>query len=95
MTKARFDATAEEMAIIMDIVQRWFSDKPHDADKELSLAMDLDATHSNGCPLDFDKLLAFDDGNFSHDVGQIMRFIDRTNGQLQNCFVPRCAKPTP
>jgi hypothetical protein len=53
--------------------------------------MDLEAVHSNGCPLDFDKLLSFDDGNFAHDVLGIRQHIDRETGQLAGYFMPRCA----
>lgn len=55
--------------------------------------MDLVATHANGCPLDFEKLVAADDFNFAHDVFGIYRHIDRTTGELTRCFRPRCAKP--
>lgn len=55
--------------------------------------MDLDACHSNGCPLDFDKLEAFDDFNFTHDVAGIARHLDRRTGKLEDHFLPRCALP--
>jgi hypothetical protein len=55
--------------------------------------MDLDACHSNGCPLDFDKLESFDNFNFAHDVSGIRTHIDRETGQLAAHFLPRCAKP--
>lgn len=58
----------------------------------LSLEMDLSATHANGCPIDFGKLLAFDDFNFIHDVSGIMNKIDRTSGKLTDCFLPRSAR---
>lgn len=54
--------------------------------------MDLEATHSNGRPLDFEKLLGFGLVSFSHDIGGIRRHIDRTTGELGGCFTPRCAK---
>ncbi len=57
----------------------------------MDLIMDLSATHSNGCPLDFDKLLGFDDFDFYHDIYGIVKHLDRTTGKLQNCFLPRCA----
>ena len=58
----------------------------------LSLTMDLEAVHNLGCALDLDKLLGFDDGNFAHDVMGVSAHIDRDNGTLTDCFVPRCAK---
>jgi hypothetical protein len=54
--------------------------------------MDVQATHANGCPLDFTKWLSFDDFSFWHDVRGIQRHIDRQSGELRNCFLPRCAK---
>lgn len=58
----------------------------------ISLDMDLLACHANGNPLDLDKLMAADDFNFAHDVFGIRRHIDRTTGELKDCFVPRCSK---
>lgn len=94
-TKVEFKATpAEYQKIKMVVVRALKLAKELDLtyDKQ-SLEMDLDACHSNGCLLDFDKLLAFDDGNFGHDVFGIARFIDRTTGKLGRCFLPRCSKP--
>lgn len=59
----------------------------------LDWQMDITATHLNGTPLDLDRLLAFDDLNFVHDVFGIARHLDRSTGKLQNCFVPRSAQP--
>lgn len=53
--------------------------------------MDVTACHVNGCPLKLDALLVADEGNFAHDVFGIRRHIDRTTGELQDCFVPRYA----
>lgn len=44
------------------------------------------------CPLDFDRLLTFDDGNFLHDMSGIYRHFDRQTKQLTDCFSPRCSK---
>lgn len=60
-----------------------------------ALAMDLLATHANGCALDFARLLECPDFDFTHDVGGIMRHIDRTTGELRDGFLPRCARPEP
>ncbi|QRE00613.1 hypothetical protein [Pseudomonas phage Itty13] len=56
-----------------------------------SLLMDLIACNANGCPLKFQALLDADDGNFAHDVFGIRRYMDRTTGQLTDCFLPRFA----
>lgn len=60
--------------------------------KRIDLSMDLDATHSNGCPLDFDKLLKAKDFDFYHDIYGIIKNLDRSTGELQNCFLPRCSR---
>ena len=54
--------------------------------------MDITACHANGCPLDLGKLLTAPASDFGHDVFGIRRFIDRSTGQLTQCFLPRCAK---
>lgn len=88
-----FDATEAEYATIDKIVERA---RQAGVDRDpTETTMDLSATHSNGCPLDFDKLLAADDFTFLHDILGIARHLDRTTGKLGQCFVPRCAKPQP
>jgi hypothetical protein len=57
--------------------------------------MDLSATHANGCPLDFERLLAFPEFDYMHDIVGIHNHIHRGTGKLLHCFVPRCAKPEP
>lgn len=54
--------------------------------------MDITARHANGNPLRLQELLAADDFNFCHDVCGIYRQMNRENGQLQNCFLPRFSK---
>ena len=61
----------------------------HDIDFT-TLMMDMMATHKV-CPLMLEELLAADVSNFAHDVGGIMRHINRKTGRLENCFVPRFA----
>lgn len=86
----QFDTTKEESELIDKIVDRAVN--MESSIDRLSLNMDLSATHANGCQLDFAKLLAFDDFNFAHDVGGIMQHLDRSDGHLKLCFLPRCAK---
>jgi hypothetical protein len=62
--------------------------------QRINLDMDLTACHLNGCPLDLEKLVAFDDFNLTHDVEGISAHIDRNTGKLTRCFLPRSAKPT-
>lgn len=54
-------------------------------------SMDITAAHANGCELDLQKLLDAPDGDFGHDVFGIRRHINRQTGELENCFLPRCA----
>lgn len=80
--KGRFDA----------VMKRAFRElKVRDKDERLSLSMDILAAHSNGCPLDFRRLLVADGFNFLHDICGISRHICRETGQLQNFFLPRFA----
>lgn len=56
-----------------------------------TLQMDLAATHSK-VPLRLQDLLDADDFDFTHDIGGIMRHMDRTTGKLGGCFLPRFAE---
>lgn len=88
-------ATREELRLMRLIALRagaMAAKSGVDIGKTTDLVMDLNATHSNGCPLELAELLAAEDFDFCHDVWGIMRHIDRTNGQLRNCFLPRYAK---
>ena len=88
-----FDVSRDDATTIRQIVQRARSMDP-DLDV-LSLEMDLCATHANGMPMEFERLLGADDFNFAHDVFGIRRHMDRSTGQLLNCFVPRFASKGP
>lgn len=88
-----FKTTPAEFATIRKIIDRAAAHgliRKHD--DRLSISMDLAATHANGCPMDFDRLLAADDFNFAHDYCGIARHIDRETGQLTDHFLPRFAK---
>lgn len=65
-------------------------------DDLLACQMDLDATHSNGMPLDLERLREWGQGegsfDFTHDIIGIYRFLDRSTGRLEGCFLPRCAR---
>lgn len=60
---------------------------------KMEIMMDVTAVHANGTPLKLVELLETDDFNFCHDVFGIHRHIDRTNGSLGGCFVPRFVVP--
>lgn len=53
--------------------------------------MDLEFCNDD-VPLDFEKLLAFGDSDFQHDIIGIYQNFNRTTRTLDNCFLPRCAK---
>lgn len=57
----------------------------------LEIEMDLTACHANGCPIDFKKLSEADDFTFNHDISGIRNNLNRSNGHLENFFVPRSA----
>jgi hypothetical protein len=59
---------------------------------EIDWHMDLAAVHYT-CPLRLTDLAVADVASFGHDLGGIRRFLDRTTGELRNCFVPRLAVP--
>ena len=69
------------------------------AQRELALSKDSDKVlanlilgcHSLYCQLNLQELLDFDTNNFAHDIVGIMNHIG-LDYQLQNCFLPRCAK---
>ena len=87
-----FKVTEEEHRLINLIVAKADALDLEDR-SQLDLIMDLEATHSNGCPLDFCRLLNFPVFDFTHDICGIRRHLNRTTGQLEDHFLPRCSKP--
>ena len=55
----------------------------------------MDVAAADGCngniALDLNKLLTFPVVDFLHDCYGIQNHLDRTTGQLTDCFLPRCA----
>lgn len=95
MSVVKFDATPAEFKTIAAIAER-----AHELAASLDfdypvmdVEMDVIAAHANGCPLDLESLLSFDDMDFGHDVFGIRRHIDRGTGGLRDCFLPRCSTP--
>ncbi len=58
--------------------------------KKLDLMMDLEYTNDES-PLDLEKFLGFDDGDFSHDIFGIYQNFNRETLKMDNCFSPRCS----
>lgn len=86
----KFKLSKRDAALLSKCVDRALKIYPGQL-RRLDLTMDLEAVHANGCRLDFKRLLAFPDFDFSHDIAGIVNNLDRSTGQLQNCFLPRCA----
>jgi hypothetical protein len=61
-------------------------------EKKLSVMMDLEFV-DEVIPLDFDRLLASSASDFGHDMAGIYQNWNRQAKEMENCFVPRCAKP--
>ncbi len=91
MKPISFETTKEEDRLIGLIVKRAISSFD-DIRDSVSLEMDLSATHCNGTPLDFERLLAFDNFNFAHDIYGILNHIDRNTGEINGGFLPRSYK---
>lgn len=60
---------------------------------QISMRMDVIATHANGNPLRLADLLAADDFNFAHDMSGICNCLDRETGRLTRSFRPRFSVP--
>lgn len=88
MKELRWDLASEQMDKIEKIASRAFREFGSDT---LRVSMDLTICHLNGCPLDLDKLLGSDLGDFGHDVNGIGQFLDRQTGVLTEYFSPRCS----
>jgi len=81
--------TADDHKQIQRIARRAPAIFPGGID-HMSLTMDLGAAHL-ACPMRLAELADADDFNFAHDVGGIMRHLDRNTGELTDCFTPRYA----
>ena len=58
--------------------------------KIMDIEMDISAVHIKE-KLNLNKLLSFPDSDFVHDVVGIANNINRTTGELEDCFSPRCS----
>ncbi len=85
--------TADARMIVKQIVARIFAECTKTFLKRTNRQyweMTLIATHSNGCPLDFRKLLELDKVDFGHDITGIDCFLDKETGELTGHFLPKC-----
>ncbi len=95
--RVRFDINHMDALLVKDCVVRAMAicarlGIPASATHRMDLHMDLTATHANGNPMDFARLLGFDDTSFMHDISGITSHLDRDTGKLRNCFRPRASK---
>lgn len=58
----------------------------------LDTMMYLTACHLNGTPLDLDRMITSDVFNLMHDVYGINRHLNRSNGKIEEGFLPRYYK---
>lgn len=87
-----FKSTRAEFDAIILIAKRAESIQPPEMKQtRMDWIMDITACHNNGCPLKLAELAEANEFDFAHDVYGIRRHIDRTNGKLLDCFVPRYA----
>lgn len=94
LTGINWELTTPDAILIERIVERYsdIAEERQDEDYDpLNLLMDLTACHSNGTPLDLEKLLKAPRFDFVHDLAGITHHIDRNTGKLTGCFVPRCS----
>lgn len=93
MKTASFKTTKEESKLITKIATRAVSiATKYGVEYAMREAyMDITACHANGMPLRLTTLLKTDDFTFAHDVFGIRQHINRTTGEIADCFVPRTA----
>lgn len=96
MSKIQFQAKDADRVLLDRIIKRahHYAAFSETFEAEIDTAMCITACHLNGCRLDLAKLLEADEFNFLHDVGGIVRHIDRETGKLRHHFLPRCAGRT-
>ena len=75
------------------IVERFLLLSGESRMRKMIYMMDILAAHLNGCPLKLGELAKASDYDLAHDMGGIIRHIDRHTGRLTGCFLPRYAKP--
>ncbi len=78
----------EQIETISAIADRFLNIAP--LHKKIDVMMDLEYTHEE-TPLDLDQLLAFDNGNFAHDLFGIIENFNRQTKSMDNCFSPRAS----
>jgi hypothetical protein len=91
MTITNWDISREDHDLAVQIADRALRELTGYPDNKHTLYMDLNACHSNGCPLYFKGLLEAPMQDFSHDIHGIRDHINRDTGKLEDFFTPRYA----
>lgn len=87
-----WELSETDLALLDKIIERAIAEGLVERGREsTNMMMDLNAAHSNGTPMHFDKLLTAERFEFAHDLGGIRRHINRETGALEGCFLPRYA----
>jgi len=85
--------TMQKMKTMSDVANRAIAHLASQGIRQDKLTTMMDLEYVNDViPLDFDILLAFDDGNFGHDINGIYTHFDRATKTMGDCFCPRSAK---
>ena len=80
----------QELKIISKIIKRVHNVIVDYPDDNLTLFMDIENCHKQ-IPLNLKGLLLSDNSDLIHDICGIRRHINRSSGQMEGIFVPRCA----
>ena len=81
----------KDKELILRIAERAQRELALSKDSNKVLAKAILGCHLLCCQLKLQELLDYDSNNFAHDIVGIMNHVDE-HYQLQNCFLPRCAK---
>lgn len=82
--------TKDDLILIDKLVTRFKKELP-DFVPPGTMAMDLTAVHVSGCKLQLQNMLTAKASDFVHDCIGINNHINRTTGELMDCFLPRYA----
>lgn len=93
MKEISFETSRMDFDLIQQIVNRaiGLGLEAYHRRERINCHMDMAAVHANGCPMNFERMLAADDFNFTHDYCGIVRHLDRATGRLNDGFLPRFA----
>jgi len=91
MTQATRDQITLISAICDRALEAWNAETFQNFEK-IDIMMDVEFANKD-CPMDLQKLLDSNGGDFFHDMAGIHRNLNRETKKLENCFVPRSAYP--